>query len=423
MLFATFWSDVKFALSLLSDFWWAYLPVLLALAFYHTWMDLKTREYLNSMKWVLLQIKPPPQLDRSLKAVEQIFAGVHGIYTSPVSSKDKFFRGKVPDWFSLEIVGEQGATNFYIRTLENYKTLVMSHIFAQYPNTEITEVEDYMQKWPAHLPNEEYDLFGTEFILAKDNAYPIQTYPYFEEKSLSPEDLKRIDPLADVSEVFSTFMPGENFVIQILIRPVGDGWVKAAQKTLDGLLGKEVKKETNLIEDLFGQIDKLLILEPAKKEEKKEKKLSSPEEDIVKAIGKKMAKLGYEAGLRLVYLARKENFHRYHFAAIGGAFRQFTALNLNSFKPNMETMTFSKGYFKQLFPSDKGFGADKIIAQKKLNIYEALRARAFPPKKYFVLNTEELATVFHLPGTEVKAPLFSRVEAKKGQPPPGLAIE
>ena len=331
MLFATFWSDVKFALSLLSDFWWAYLPVLLALAFYHTWMDLKTREYLNSMKWVLLQIKPPPQLDRSLKAVEQIFAGVHGIYTSPVSSKDKFFRGKVPDWFSLEIIFEQGASNFYIRTLENYKTLVMSHIFAQYPNTEITEVEDYMQKWPAHLPNEEYDLFGTEFILAKDNAYPIQTYPYFEEKSLSPEDLKRIDPLADVSEVFSTFMPGENFVIQILIRPVGDGWVKAAQKTLDGLLGKEVKKETNLIEDLFGQIDKLLILEPAKKEEKKEKKLSSPEEDIVKAIGKKMAKLGYEAGLRLVYLARKENFHRYHFAAIGGAFRQFTALNLNSF--------------------------------------------------------------------------------------------
>lgn len=417
------WSDIALGLNLLKDFWWAYLPVLLCLAFGYSWLEFKRREYFNSLKWTLLQIKPPPESDRSLKAVEQIFAGVHGIYTSPVNWKDQFFKGKVPDWFSLEIVGENGATDFYIRTFENYKNIVISNIFAQYPNVEITEVEDYMKKWPVHLPNEEYDLFGSEFVLAKDNAYPIQTYPAFEEKAVALEDLRRLDPLASVSEVFSTFMPGENFVIQLLIRPVGDGWTKEAQKEIDKVLGKEAKKETNLAESLFGQIDQLLTLEPAKKEEKKDKKLSAPEEDVIKAMGKKIAKLGYEASLRLVYLARKENFHRYHFAAIGGAFRQFTALNLNSFKPNFETMTFSKGYLKQIFPSDKGFLADKIIAKRKVDIFEALRNRAFPPEKYFVLNIEELATVFHLPGTEVKAPLFPRVEAKKGQPPPGLAIE
>lgn len=417
------WKDILFGLTLVRDYWWAYLPVLLCLSFGYSWLGFKRREYLDSLQWTLLQIKPPPQSDRSLKAVEQIFAGVHGIFTSPVNWKDQFFKGKIPDWFSLEIVGEEGGTNFYIRTLENYKSLVTANIFAQYPNVEITEAEDYMKKWPRHLPNEEYDLFGSEFILSKENAYPIQTYPVFEEKAVAPEDLRRLDPLASVSEVFSTFVPGENFVIQFLIRPVGDGWTKEAQKVIDKLLGKEVKEEKDLWQSMFGQIDKWLAFEPPKKEEKKEKKLSSPEEDIVKAMGKKIAKLGYEAGLRLVYLARKENFHRYHFAAIGGAFRQFTALNLNSFKPNMETVTFSKGYLKQIFPSDKGFWADKIVAKRKIDIFEGLKNRIFPADKYFVLNTEELATVFHLPGTEVKAPLFPRVEAKKGQPPPGLAIE
>lgn len=417
------WSDILLGLKIVKDYWWVYLPVLLCLAFGYSWLEFKRIEYFNSLKWTLLQIKPPPQSDRSLKAVEQIFAGLHGIYIGSTNWKNRFFKGKLQDWFSLEIVGEEGGTNFYVRTLENYKGLVMANIFAQYPDAEISEVEDYMKKLPAVLPNEEYDLFGSEFILAKENAYPIQTYLAFEEKSPGKEDLKRLDPLAAVSEVFSTFQLGENFVIQILIRPTNDSWIKEAQKVIDTILGREAKKETGLIEGAFSQIDSLLTLEPAKKEEKKEKRPSVVEVDIVKAIGQKTAKLGFKTGLRLMYIARKENFHRYHFSAIVGAFRQFASPNLNSFKPNSETMTFSKGYLAKIFPSDKGFLADQLAVEKKIEAFKALRGRFFPPEKYSILNTEELATIFHLPGTEVKAPLFPRVEAKKGQPPPGLAIE
>lgn len=417
-----FGDDIRFALNILEDYWWAYLPVLLGLAFYNAWMGVKKFEYISSLQWVMLKIKPPPQLDRSLKAVEQIYAGLHGIYIGSTSWKNQFFKGKVQDWFSLEIVGEEGGTDFYVRTPENYKSLVMANIFAQYPDAEISEAEDYMQKWPAVLPNEEYDLFGSEFILSKDNGYPIQTYLAFEEKAPGLEGLKRLDPLAAVSEVFSIFQPGEHFVIQILIRPTNDSWVKEAQKIIDGIMGKKDKKETGLIEGVFKEIDALLTLEPAKKEEKKEEKRpSAVEVEVIKAIGQKTSKLGFKTSLRLMYIARKENFHRYHFASIVGAFRQFASLN--SFKPNSGTMTFSKGYLAKIFPSDKGFLADQLVAKKKIEAFQALKGRAFPPEKYFILNTEELATIFHLPGLEVKAPLFPRVEAKKGQPPPGLAIE
>ncbi len=405
-------------------FWWVYFPILLWAGFLTGWEHYTREKYLDSLEWTVLQIKPPPALDRSLKAVEQIFAGLHGIYLGPVSWKDKFFRGKIQDWFSLEIVGSEGVTNFYIRTLSQYRQLVESNIFAQYPDAEISVAEDYMAKWPRYLPNEEIDLFGLELLLAKESAYPIQTYPYFEEKSgpgLGPDPLRRLDPLASFTEIFSLFRPGEDFVIQILIRPTGDGWAKEAQGVIDKIQGKEPKVKVNFLENILQEVDKLFIGASVKKEEK-EKKVSAQESEAIKAIGSKTTKLGFETSIRLAYVAKKDVFHRHHFAAITGAFKQLATQHLNSFKANASTITFSKGKFNQIFPSDKGFFADQIAFEKKWKLFQHLKGRTFP-NKFFVFNTEELATIYHLPGLEVKAPLFPRVEAKKGQPPSGLPLE
>ena len=55
-------------------------------------------------------------------------------------------------------------------------------------------------------------------------------------------------------------------------------------------------------------------------------------------------------------------------------------------------------------------------------LYSKLRGREWTSHN-FVLTTDELATLYHLPGPEVKAPLFPRVEAKMGQPPSNLELE
>lgn len=422
--FSFIFDTAYLSLGILFYYWWIYVPILLWAGFLTGWEHYTQEKYLDSLEWTLLQIKPPPALDRSLKAVEQIFAGLHGIYLVPVNWKDKFFRGKVPDWFSLEIVGSEGVTNFYIRTLSQYKGLVESNIFAQYPEAEISEAEDYMGKWPRRLPNEEMDLFGLELLLAKESAYPIQTYPYFEERSgpgLGPDPLRRIDPLASFSEIFSLLRPGENFVIQILIRPTNDSWVKEAQNVIDKIMGKEPKNKVDVLESFMREIDKLFIGASPQKEEK-EKKVSSQETEAIKAINSKTTKLGFETSIRLAYVAQKDVFHRYHFAAITGAFKQLATQHLNSFKANSNTITYSKGRLNKIFPSDKGFFADQITFEKKWRLYRDLRSWFFP-RKFFIFNTEELATIYHLPGLEVKAPLFPRVEAKKGQPPSGLPLE
>ena len=82
------------------------------------------------------------------------------------------------------------------------------------------------------------------------------------------------------------------------------------------------------------------------------------------------------------------------------------------------------GMFPWAFINDKGFFADARTLKKKEGMYKSYRGREFakPPKptgKEFpiILNTEELATLWHLPGLNVSAPLVPRVQAKKGQPP------
>ncbi|OHB13689.1 MAG: hypothetical protein A2Y49_02110 [Candidatus Zambryskibacteria bacterium RIFCSPLOWO2_12_39_8] len=43
-------------------------------------------------------------------------------------------------------------------------------------------------------------------------------------------------------------------------------------------------------------------------------------------------------------------------------------------------------------------------------------------RKHFVLNTEELATLFHFPGQVSTTPTFTRIESKKAEAPANLPI-
>lgn len=371
----------------------------------------------------MLEIRPPKEVRKSPKAMEQVFAGLHGIYVIPVKWHDKFLKGKVLDWYSFEMIGRGGETHFYIRTQEKYKNVVESQIYAQYPESEISEVPDYVNDLPIILPDENYDLWGSEFILNKPDVFPIRTYPEFEEKGMGPDDPKRVDPLASLSELFSTLHAGEQMWIQVLGSPASDSWVKKGQAEIDKLMGKQSpSKKAGFLSDMIFAIDKSIseIAPGPAGDMKEEKRLERPERldltpspgkhDIMKAIEKSWDKLGYQTGIRFVYIGPKDAFHQAHVAGVTGAFRQFSSQNLNGFKHNKLTLTFAKGLFKK-----------SKLYNKKVAIYQAFKERRMPLMKY-VLNIEELATVFHFPDVGVKSPLLPRVEAKKGEPPAGLPI-
>ena len=109
-------------------------------------------------------------------------------------------------------------------------------------------------------------------------------------------------------------------------------------------------------------------------------------------------------------------------AGINGSFRQYGSPNLNGFKT---VGTPSPTKFKW---QDRG--GKKLLAQKKKIIGEYQHRSFFIPEyipygarlKHFVMTTEELATIFHLPGNVARTPTMARVQAKKVEPPANLPI-
>jgi len=56
---------------------------------------------------------------------------------------------------------------------------------------------------------------------------------------------------------------------------------------------------------------------------------------------------------------------------------------------------------------------------RKRSLYRAARLRLFV-RKQVILNTEELATVYHIPSIMLEVPTLTRIAAKKVEPPAGL---
>src|SRR3989344_992086 len=231
-----FYAIIKIFLGL----WWLWLPVVLIALFIELWTKHLKTKTIKAIKWTFLEIKVSRDIEKSPKSMEQIFSGLHGIITR-IKFLDKYWKGKVQEWFSFEIAGIDGAVYFFIRTPEQFRTLVEAQIHAQYPDAEISEVLDYAGPIAKKVPSKSYDIGGVEIILDKANFYPIRTYPAFEEK----EEEKRVDPMASFLEILSKLKSGENIFIQYIIAPTAEkGWKEKGQEAIDKILGKkkEIKK-------------------------------------------------------------------------------------------------------------------------------------------------------------------------------------
>ncbi|MBI2627205.1 MAG: hypothetical protein HYW77_03095 [Parcubacteria group bacterium] len=415
------------SLKLLASFWWTWLPVVLVLGTRLAYGTYLKEKYEAALEWVTLEIRIPPEIRKSPKASEQMFSGFHGLWL-PEAWKDKWVRGKFhQDYLALETVAKGGGINFYIRTPSRYRNIVESHVYAQYSDAEISEVTDFINDLPKDLPNEEYDLWGGELVLTKEDAYPIRTHPEFEESGGIGEE-KRIDPLAALAEALGSLKPGENVWLQYLIRPTTDDkWIKEGKTIVDKIMGRTKPLERDAFGKTVDFIDSLIpgnmVDAPKEKAELKSMlHLSHGEQEIIKAIDRNTAKIGFDSGIRLVYIARRDVFNLGFLGALIGAFKQFASSNLNGFRLNPKAFTSDKGFFAKVPFTGKGLFSQSLFYKRKVNLFNKFIKRQWV-KKAFVFNTEELATIYHLPTISVRAPSVPRIEAKKGMPPITLPTE
>ena len=172
MIIATFQSVAEALRSFgeaFSAVWFIALPIGLFLLFKSLWMRYALIMNLTQTPFVVLEIIPPRDLEKSPKIMESFYSGFAGTDKTP-NALEIYCDGYFNPWISLELVGKEGAVHFYIRTPKNVRSLVEAHIYAQYPDTEIVEASDYIDDVPKILPNKEWDLWGTDFELANKDA-------------------------------------------------------------------------------------------------------------------------------------------------------------------------------------------------------------------------------------------------------------
>lgn len=408
--------------------WWLILPFLLVRPFLFLWLWWRQQLWTKKVEKVILEVKIPKEILKPIKAMENVFSGFWAVYDPP-NWKEKWIEGKYLIALSLDIVSIEGQTHFFIRVPEKLKGLIKSNIYAQYPDAEVAEVPDYTEAVPQDIPNKDWDLWGCSFQTLKEDIYPIRTYAKFFEEAgerITKEE-KRIDPMAGLLEGLATLKKDEQLWLQFLVKPVTNlesKIVDRAKAKVDKLVHRPEKQRQKPIAQEAAEI---LVFGPKEEEKKEEKELIPPEmrltpgeREEVAAIEEKIGKYCFEVSIRFIYLGKRESFFKPHIRTPLAFFTQFSTQNLNGLKPWGRTITKVTYFFVK-----------RRLALRKRRLFRLYKSRLpplFPIRSkpgglegVFILNTEEMATLFHFPSRAVaQAPFMERLEAKKGEAPPGL---
>lgn len=378
------------------------------------------QKFILEQEAVLLEVIPPIEISKSPAAMELFLTTVFkkGDAENPY---DKYVKGKIRPWFSLELVSLEGVVHFFIWTFKDHKKTIESQLYAQFPGIEVKEVEDYMSGIDYH---DGIELFGVELGLTKPDPYPIKTYMDYGIDKETKEDLK-VDPITPILETLGSLGKGHMMCFQIIFRshakedkdptkflsrkPI-DAWIESARSEI-----KDIR-------------DKAVIEFDDGEKKTKRPAMTKGESLKIEALERSVAKLSFDVGIRTMYIAEKNTFEGGNIGAMIGSFNQFNSPELNGFKLSY----LSKTKYQWMDPSGKKTKLiktqmldaykDRAYFWRKKKVYPVLLPSKYEHRQKFVLNTEELATIFHFPGRVSATPTVERVISKKATPPPNLPI-
>ncbi|MBI2007369.1 MAG: type IV secretion system DNA-binding domain-containing protein [Candidatus Blackburnbacteria bacterium] len=176
------------------------------------------------------------------------------------------------------------------------------------------------------------------------------------------------DPLSSLTSALAKMGEGEGVSIQILISPADSEWKK---------LGKSFLSRTK------------------KAEADPEKASFKVDAKTMEAINNKLGKPGFETTIRIVVSSTSQELAKAHLGNLKSAFEQFSG-DLNGFKGRKirDKGSFVTDFLYRYHPVFHLWGNQKMI-----------------------LNSEELATVFHFPNKQVTTPHIHWLNAKRAPAP------
>ncbi|NDE68291.1 hypothetical protein EB052_01655 [bacterium] len=395
-------------------------PIILAMIlfqiFWPLWVRYVRAEFFYKQKYTVAEIKLPKETLKSPLAMELFLTALHQT-GGEGNAYDKFWLGKTRPWFSLEMVSVEGQVKFFIWMRSTWKGFIESSLYAQFPGIEVHDVDDYARSM--HFDPQKMTLWGCELEFTKKDFYPIKTYVDYK-LDKDPKEEFKVDPLAPLLEFLGSIGANQQVWIQILVR---------AHKAEDRKPGHIWKKTDKMKDEAIEEINKILVRDPKTKvtgkiDEESGKgqqvAISEGEKEIVAAIERSLTKQAYDVGIRAMYIAKKEFFNPANISGLTGSFKQFGSEHLNGFKPNGSVLSPKFSYPWQDYKEfrQNRMREEAVAAYKRRSYFFG----PFKAEKSMVLNSEELATIFHFPGQVAQTPTLSRIPSKKAEAPGNLPV-
>lgn len=328
----------------------------------------EAKNYERGLKMVPMFIHLPPPSEDIEKGgrderdlTEEVLSEAQVMYNIIASTATKGFKNRIygQRHISFEIVAKGGLVHYYTVVPIVLVDVVKQAIAAAYPAARLEEVSEHNIFSQAGKMS---GVIGGEFTLKKSFVYPIATY----------QETKR-DAARALLNALSAASKDDGVAIQILARPAGEGWVRASINA-----AKKIKDDKSKTKGLgvkgAGGMAELLWKPPETPDEKKpeEKQLTSLEEEMIKVIEEKTRYPAYEVLVRVVVSSNTTEHSQGLLKNIVAAFALFDSPSYNGFKftPSRDIEELVTAFIFRFFP-------------------QSIRQN--------VLNSVEMATIFHLP--------------------------
>lgn len=312
----------------------------------------------KSIDSVYLQVSVPRNNEVKIDAMEQLFSSLYSIKKG--GWKQKF---AIQPAISFEIVARDEDIKFFIWTPSSYKDLIEKQVHGAYPDAEVKEVQEVnifdLKKEAIGNDGEVPDrkVSYKSFQLSKDNHFPIKTF-----KDLST------DILSSITSSLAKMDKGEGAMVQILVSPAEGDWQKTGKK---------------------------FISDTKKQESSSESAKYSVSGKTLEAVENKVSKPGFETSIRVVTVGLTKDRAKQHLENISSSISQ-VASEQNSLGGRK---IYNKGMFMQDF---------LYRYQPMFNILK---------NHVSVLNSEELATLFHFPNRQITTPHVFWLNSKTAPAP------
>lgn len=361
------------------------------------------KNYERGLKMIPLLIHLPPTSEdtegngRDVRDVnEENISKAQILYSIIASTVQKGFKTNFygQRHFAFEIIAVKGFVHYYAAVPIALADVVKQAVISAYPTAQLEEVAEHNIFSPVGRIN---GTIGGELTLKEPYAYPIATY----------QELKR-DAMQALLNALSTLDKEDGAGIQILLRPANPSWRKGAQAIASKKRkGKESKKGADAVFWWTKQLATAVVKPPEDKSggggDKDKPELSGLDQSILDAIDDKTRYPGYEVLIRVVASSNVSQRSQAVLNNIVAAFALYDAQGKNGFKftPAKDIESFVTGFIMRFFP---------------------------PENNTNILNSVELATLFHfpdqknIPTSQLERQASKQVDAPRNIPDEGLLL-